>query len=93
MRCYEEGWLQFGSSGLFDADAPERASNKRNGKTMKQITLIAAFIVASFAGAWTVPAVAGGVTNATTKAACSKAGGVWDASAGKCKKARRGKGY
>ena len=61
---------------------------------MKEIILIATFIAASCAGAFTQPAVAGDVTKATTKAACNEAGGVWDTNAGKCaKKKKKGKSY
>lgn len=61
---------------------------------MKAVILIATLTAASFAGAFTAPAIAGGVTNATTKAACSQAGGVWSTQTGKCtKKKKKGKNY
>ena len=74
---------------------PERAAHFTKGSAMKKIILIATFIAASCAGAFTVPAVAGDVTKATTKAACNQAGGVWNAQTGKCakKKEKRSKPY
>ena len=46
-------------------------------------TLVSAFPLV-LALAFTGPAFAGDVTKATTKAACEKAGGAWDAASYKC---------
>lgn len=62
---------------------------------MKEITFVATLIAAFFVSALTVPAMAGDVTQATTAAACSQAGGDWSTKTGKCskKKVKRGKRY
>ena len=74
--------------------AGARRTLHEKGSAMKKIILIATLTAASFAGASTAPAIAGDVTKATTKAACSQAGGVWNAQTGKCtKKKKSGKPY
>jgi len=46
--------------------------------------LISAFVALGIAVAFTAPTLAADVTTAKTKAACTKAGGVWDAKAKTC---------
>ena len=46
--------------------------------------VVAAIVALGIAVAFTAPTFAADVTTAKTKAACTKAGGVWDAKDKKC---------
>jgi len=46
--------------------------------------LVAAVVALGLAVAFTAPTFAADVTTMKTKAACTKAGGMWDAKAKKC---------
>jgi hypothetical protein len=47
--------------------------------------LVSAIVALGLAVAFTAPTLAADVTAAKTKAACTKAGGMWDATAKACK--------
>jgi hypothetical protein len=47
--------------------------------------LVSAIVALGLAVAFTAPTLAADVTAAKTKAACQKAGGMWDATAKACK--------
>ena len=47
--------------------------------------LVSIIVALGLAFAFTVPTFAADVTSAKTQADCTKAGGVWDAQAKKCK--------
>ena len=47
--------------------------------------VVAAVVALGLVVAFTVPAFAADVTTAKTHAACTKAGGIWDAKAKTCK--------
>jgi len=73
----------FGLCTLSVEALPQRAVPQTEEMSMKK--LLSAIVALGLAVAFTAPTLAADVTAAKTKAACTKAGGMWDATAKACK--------